>query len=208
MHIYVWWIYIGVVHPHLSSRYLGFYFGCCILDTRAYLLGRGHGQKTKIWGVKYWWFMYLRIHRFREASLVFLLHSQSKKTVSFPVLWELVWFFSAALLQFPQTPWVAVLPIKRCVVQPQELPASRGGSLRGGGYHRPACAVAAQPELQAQSASSQPSDSSWVPHPNSAQVHAVLWVWNPLRIPIQACFTYHGGTPVFPVSLGVLQGAV
>ena len=31
-------------------------------------------------------FMYLRIHRFREASLVFLLHLQSKKTVSFPVL--------------------------------------------------------------------------------------------------------------------------
>lgn len=30
-------VYIGVVHPHLFSTYLGFYFGCCVLATRAYL---------------------------------------------------------------------------------------------------------------------------------------------------------------------------
>ena len=30
-------MYIGVVRPHLFSTYLGFYFGRCVLDTRAYL---------------------------------------------------------------------------------------------------------------------------------------------------------------------------
>lgn len=165
--------------------------------------------KTKIWGVKCWWFMYLRIHRFPEKHLLSSCFTCSPKRLSLFQFSE-SWFGFSLLHCYnsPQTPWVAVLLIKLCGPAPRTPSLSGGGLLRGGGYHCPACAVAAQPELQAQSPSSQPSDSSWVPHPKSAQVHAVLWVWNPLRIPIQACFTYHGRTRMFPVLLGVLQGAV
>lgn len=82
----------------------------------------------------------------------------SPKTVSFPVLWELVWFSLLRCYNSPQTPgWLCFS--SNCVVEGPRTPSLSGGGCWGEVVTTVSCAVAAQPELQAQS----PPPAFWPP---------------------------------------------